>query len=792
MSSEFADLARYREQLKNFCKLHALSVLAFKSGPSFKLNIERPDLDNQLHHLTSTSTCIESLLDCPSEFIPKKLKLDNQLGPEFARLAIQRPPGRWISEGSAKIYCRCRALPLVIRYLADYDKLLESHLETILYQLSKSNRFAIGEADPDAADEEDWYPPNAYHTYWFLTIVGMLKERNWQSKLKSSLKLSLGRLEDQMLLWARSIAGRQIALHVVDSSTLDSDQLAWSLAILTRFGSDFQSNLSDQDFLREGFSALFAQQTPAGTWHHGRPLFHYKEAGNAYCYIYETFAVLLKTVLERKNEGEFLRATLEPYLKKLIDLWKYALTTQIPLSVHNTSRLEEKTIGWSSGHRLEHRYAESWATASVFSYAQALRRLIGVWTREKALTNLNQIRTFSSTEDADKSIVERGATWRLSNSRTIGVAEELTTLFVNPTRRVGSHESMEPDTQAIGERQARSAILFGPPGTSKTRLARSVAGAIGWRYVELHASHFVAEGLPLVQRTANEIFERLMELDHAVILFDEIDELVRERDVEPDAFGRFLTTSMLPKLAELWEQRRVIYFIATNHIEYFDRAVTRAQRFDALVFVAPPAFGRKIAELERLIKKERPGLVITTTVEESDVNAALDALECFSSYTPDALLRQENLLAKFILLRWDQLEELAAKITDDLPSSATHLDLTVEAITNALGMISDPSLQAQKTYCDFVRAARYSMKDFGKEIVWEVINLPSGTVQPVLDERNGRIWLVTRNPNAVTLDQYTLTIIDGGKVSVTKKPKATNRVRAKAGSEKNKNKRKSR
>src|SRR5688572_20643768 len=144
MSSEFADLARYREELKNFCKLHVLSVLAFKSGPSFKLNPEKPDLDNRLHHLTSTSTCIESLLDCPAEFVPKKIKLDNQLGLGFATLAIQREPDRWISEGSAKIYCRCRALPLVIRYLADYDKLLESHLETILYQLSRSDRFAIG------------------------------------------------------------------------------------------------------------------------------------------------------------------------------------------------------------------------------------------------------------------------------------------------------------------------------------------------------------------------------------------------------------------------------------------------------------------------------------------------------------------------------------------------------------------------------------------------------------------------------------------------------------------------
>ena len=175
--------------------------------------------------------------------------------------------------------------------------------------------------------------------------------------------------------------------------------------------------------------------------------------------------------------------------------------------------------------------------------------------------------------------------------------QQLVTLFVNPTRRLISSEVVEPDHPPIQEQQARSAILFGPPGTSKTHLTRAVAAAMGWQYIELHASHFVAEGLPAVQRTADEIFQRLMELDHTVVLFDEIDELVRERDVEPDAFGRFLTTSMLPKLAELWKQRKVAYFIATNHIEYFDRAVTRAQRFDALIFVTPPSFEKKITKL---------------------------------------------------------------------------------------------------------------------------------------------------------------------------------------------------
>jgi hypothetical protein len=715
MSSDFADLARDREILHDFCRSHVPSILAFKSRASFKLNLEETDLGTELHHLTCTGTCIESLLECPNDFVPPGLSVPVEMASEFARMAIERKAEKWKSEGSARIYCRCRALPFVIKHLPDYDKRIGNHIRTILRQLEKEDRFAIGEADPKAKSEKDWYPPNAFHTYWFLSILKELEERFGSHFNKLDQSLSLKRLREQMLLWAKAIAGRQISLHVVKSSTLDSDQLAWSLAILIRFGSDFQSDLADQDFLKEGFSAFFEQQTPAGVWQRGRPLFHYREAGNAYCYIYETFTVLLSTVLERKNEGEFLRATFRPFLSNLMKLWRYADTTKIPLTKEAEPTIDARRMGWSSGHRIDHLYAESWATASVFSYGQTLRRLVGVWTREAAGRQLRQSITLGIDPNATTEIANRGNTWP-PKSGSQSVSQQIMDFFVAPAIRSGIDPRLEPDFKPIRTSQARSAILFGPPGTSKTSLARSVARAIGWHYVELHASHFVSDGLPNVQRKADEIFQYLMQLDHTVVLFDEIDELVRERDVEADAFGRFLTTSMLPKLAELWNQRKVIYFIATNHIEYFDRAVTRAQRFDALIFVTPPSFQKKIEELERLINEKLPSITIRRTITESEIDAALWRIECSSRSSPDALLNEDEILAKFIMLRWDQLKELADCLVNAAGASPTALELSKESVSAALNDIADPSLQMTRTYCAYRNAVKYPMRDFGKEV----------------------------------------------------------------------------
>ena len=136
-----------------------------------------------------------------------------------------------------------------------------------------------------------------------------------------------------------------------------------------------------------------------------------------------------------------------------------------------------------------------------------------------------------------------------------------------------------------------------------------------------------------MQRTADLIFRKLMEMDHTVVLFDEINELVRERDVEPDAFGRFLTTSMLPKLAELWEARKIMYFVATNHIEYFDRAVTRSQRFDAIIFMSPPSFAAKKRELLTTLRsKYNVQRKITFEVTKRQIDSAKpsDACEAIS------------------------------------------------------------------------------------------------------------------------------------------------------------------
>jgi ATPase family associated with various cellular activities (AAA) len=520
-----------------------------------------------------------------------------------------------------------------------------------------------------------------------------------------------------MLTWARQIAGNEIALHSSGSSTLDSDQLAWATAIVLTFDSDFNSDLSKQNFINCALKCLFEHQTNDGNWRTGRQLFHYKNAGNAHCYIFETFTVLLKSALTTKKEGPFIRNAFSPYIKNLLRLSNYAAATQIRIS-------ESDVFFWSSGHRANSKEAECWATASVYSFLQCFRRLLGIWTREAAAQNLRVDTTRQSSVKAVENIVKRGNTWTAKNEYTAG--HQLMALYVNPIRFFNSEDQLEPDSQPIAKNQARAAILFGPPGTSKTTLARSVASAVAWDYVEIHASHFVAAGVPNVQRTADKIFSELMQLDRTVILFDEIDELVRSRD-EADSFGRFLTTSMLPKLAQLWDRRKVIYFVATNHIKFFDPAIRRAQRFDTLINVSPPSFKVKLRELLECLE----GRIHKVEVRGTQVENALEKLRKFceqkadedrkaNEKRSDSLdLPAECVLAKFLLIRWDQIPELASLIKKRISDPAAGI-LTTELLAKALSELAEPSLAKCHAFIDYIESRHYQQYDFKKLNVWEI------------------------------------------------------------------------
>jgi len=169
-------------------------------------------------------------------------------------------------------------------------------------------------------------------------------------------------------------------------------------------------------------------------------------------------------------------------------------------------------------------------------------------------------------------------TWsRIMESR--GFKEELKTGLIDEVK----------NNHSRGRRLSKcSVLLYGPPGTAKTSIARAIAWELNWPFVAISPHQFAEEGLDGVIRRARLLFERISILSNCVVLFDELDELVTTRDSEYQKINRFITTSMLPWFQDLRDQAEIVFIATTNHIGHFDPAIKRPGRFDFVLPVGPP------------------------------------------------------------------------------------------------------------------------------------------------------------------------------------------------------------
>lgn len=657
--ADFDSLCAERDALRGFLMSHARSVEAFreKGKPWFKrqANPDRPS-DKPVRHLTTTVSCLQSLYDVPlyagssppPPSPPPTTGLEKRRAEAVedfttALLSSDSDKDVWKTEDESLLYTKVRTLPILLAHgnqtvLGRFKDPLRRRTEEVWKVLKIEDMGSHGIGEPHNPGEG--YPPNAFHTYW---AIRLLREyRRWEEKaVLEPLSEPVASKEAVARLWARNTLATQAALINARQERVDAQQLAWALstdALCHPLGEEYPTTTETPhaEVYRVALQAFFREQED-GHWRLYEPLFHYRSSGNAYCYSFETLAELLRLALLR-GSGRLLRAQLRPFAGNLINAWHYARAAAMELPVAGA-------VGWSSGHHPHRTKPEAWATASVFSYLQHLRCIIGYWAAEEARGSLNA-RPPGGDELGDTDILEtRGVTWQRGDTPTVG--QQMSMLFLHPIKATEVRsESVDPDEPLVSE--SRSALLFGPPGTGKTTLVKGLAKALGWSFVEVLSSDFLSEGMDQVPKAADRIFKTLMELDHCVILFDEIDELIRVRDDgRSDPFGRFLTTSMLPKLAKLWEQRRVLFFVNTNDIEVADPAIKRSQRFDAAMFVPPPSFEKKKDELEHLLDR-------AVSLTKSEVEEAL--------HYDGGDGNKADPLGVFALLRWDQLSELEHRV----------------------------------------------------------------------------------------------------------------------------------
>jgi len=341
--------------------------------------------------------------------------------------------------------------------------------------------------------------------------------------------------------------------------------------------------------LERAILAMISKQTGTGIWHKYFPMFHYQDAGSNYCFAFELFEAVLREFSD--SENTLLKN--EEFIKGLSKAVGWCETSYLRYSDG------AKTYrGWNSGGDLDtlrKEQPESWATAVVHMFLWEATEVLSRRIQDVLLQKYGARSPKGEQQPNGRPGLR--SLWDIEvllKDKVQNLSDLLRTEIVNKYRTEN-----EATLRRSCIKGARSALLFGPPGTSKTEMTGALAEELDWPLVVITPSEFVKGNLANVYVRADEIFEDLLDLSGVVVFFDEMDALVQTRDAEVqlDIASQFLTTTMLPKITSLHDQGRVVFFMATNFQDRFDPAIKRAGRFDLLVCMGPPKLSEKLERL---------------------------------------------------------------------------------------------------------------------------------------------------------------------------------------------------
>lgn len=168
-----------------------------------------------------------------------------------------------------------------------------------------------------------------------------------------------------------------------------------------------------------------------------------------------------------------------------------------------------------------------------------------------------------------------------------------------------------PDAmQRVGASAPKGILLYGPPGCSKTMLARAVASASGRNFISIKGSELFSKWVGDSEKAVRSVFSRARTSSPSVIFIDEVDGLAGTRGGggeggAPSVQDRVIT-QLLGEMDGLAPSSNVTVVAATNRPDLVDGALLRPGRFDRLLYVPPPVAAEDRESILKVQFKKTP------------------------------------------------------------------------------------------------------------------------------------------------------------------------------------------
>ncbi|KAH8267451.1 hypothetical protein KR018_005012 [Drosophila ironensis] len=151
--------------------------------------------------------------------------------------------------------------------------------------------------------------------------------------------------------------------------------------------------------------------------------------------------------------------------------------------------------------------------------------------------------------------------------------------------------------QRLGIKPPRGILMFGPPGCSKTMIAKALATESKLNFLSIKGPELFSMWVGESERAVREVFRKARQVAPAIVFFDEIDAIGSERS-EGNGSGsgsgsgssvkERVLTQLLTEMDGVEALQNVTIVAATNRPDMIDKALLRPGRIDRILYVGLP------------------------------------------------------------------------------------------------------------------------------------------------------------------------------------------------------------
>ncbi|KAK6640319.1 hypothetical protein RUM44_012005 [Polyplax serrata] len=191
----------------------------------------------------------------------------------------------------------------------------------------------------------------------------------------------------------------------------------------------------------------------------------------------------------------------------------------------------------------------------------------------------------------------------------------------------------------LGITPPKGLLMFGPPGCSKTMIAKALATESRLNFICVKGPELFNKWVGESERAVRKVFRRARQAAPSIVFFDELDAIGGERNMSSgsNVQDRVLA-QMLVELDGVESLDSVTVIAATNRLDRIDPALLRPGRLDRIVYVPLPDAKTRKEIFQIQLKK-------TIAAEDVTIEELVDRTEGFSGAEIVAVCREAALKA---------------------------------------------------------------------------------------------------------------------------------------------------